>query len=147
MGTLPTPHTIANIDYSVPGLIQLNVTASSITWTGAINTTWDVGTAVNTGGTFNWTIANSTTNFVTGDSVTFDDTATTGGGTGPVSVALGITVSPSSMTFANLNRAYTVSGAGNITGTGGLYITNGGSGNYGDRQYLFRRYFLETRGN
>ena len=116
IGSLPTSRTIASLDYSTAGLIQLNVISSAIKWSGAVNSTWDVGTAINTGGTFNWTSKGNATNFFTGDSVVFDDTASTGGGTGPVTVSLGVSVTPGTVRFANTTRAYTLSGTGSITG-------------------------------
>ena len=129
ISSLPTARTAAHIDYSTPGLIQLNVTGQdSIKWTGNINNIWDVGTSVNTGGTFNWK-TNSTsaaTNFVSGDAVIFDDTASTGGGTGPVAVTLNVTVTPASVTFNNSSRAYTIGGTGSISGGTSIVISGGG---------------------
>ena len=130
---LPTPHTVASIDYSnynsgaSTGLIQLNVTAGgSITWTGSISANWDVGSSVGSGGTNNWTWNGpaTATNFVNGDYVIFDNSAS---GTGAVGVSLAVTASPQSVVFNNgVSRAYTISGAGSIGGSGSVSITGGG---------------------
>ncbi len=127
---LPSSRAVATIDYSTPGLIQLNVTSTqSIKWSGAVNTVWDVGAAINSGGTFNWTVGGIATNFVTKDAVVFDDTASTGGGAGPVAVNLpsGTSVMPSTVNFTNTNRTYTVSGTGQIAGAARLFINGGGT--------------------
>ena len=117
LGNLPTARTVASIDYtSVTGLIQLNVTSlNGITWTGSVNSNWDTGI------TSNWQINSVATTFTANDAVLFNDTASTG------SVSLAVAVLPASVTFANTNTAYTVSGAGSIGGTGAVYITSGGA--------------------
>ena len=115
LGSLPTARTAAVLDFSTAGLIQLNVTGNdSIIWTGVSSTNWDVGSAVGTGGTFNWKTksTSSTTNFIQGDSVIFDDSSLSTAVT-PGVVTLTQTVKPSSVTFNNSTAlAYTLSGTG-----------------------------------
>lgn len=126
LGSLPGPRVAAAIDYSTSGLIQINVTSTgAIKWTGVVNSTWDTGTVINQvgNGTFNWQINASATNFVTNDAVIFDDTAN---GAGAVAVTIPLAVSPTSATFANTNRAYTIAGAA-IAGAGPVVVSGGGT--------------------
>ena len=60
-------------------------------WAGSISAIWDAGSAVDVGGTFNWSVGSSATNFVAGDQVIFDDTASAG------SVSLASQISPGSV--------------------------------------------------
>lgn len=86
--------------------------AASITWTGAVDPAWDIGT------TANWT---GGATFQNGDLVTFDDTAT-----GATTVAItGSGVMPGSVTVNNTSRTYSL-GGGAIDGTGGLTKTGSG---------------------
>jgi autotransporter-associated beta strand protein len=117
LGTLPTPRTAGNLDFSTPGQIKLNITGiDTLVWTGSVSADWDVGTAVNTGGTMNWKTAsnNAPTNFVTGDVVAFTDTASA------FAVNITTAVQPSGLTVNNSTNTYTFSGPGSITGTVGL---------------------------
>ncbi len=110
------------------GLIQLNVVSSgAIKWIGNVNSNWDVGTAVGTGGTFNWQLVGGTgsTNFFTGDKAVFDDTAS---GTGAVSVTVAAAVQPSSVTFNNSTRAYTLTGTSTNLISGAATLSVLGSG-------------------
>jgi autotransporter-associated beta strand protein len=116
IGTLPTPRTAGNLDYSTPGQIKLTITGiDSLVWTGAVSGDWDAGTAVNVGGTQNWKLASNgnATNFVTGDRIAFDDTSAvkTINLTGAVQPA-GVTVTTGS--------TYTFQGPGAVTGTTAL---------------------------
>lgn len=86
------------------------VEAATVTWTGAVNGTWDTTTA-------NWTGDAST--FTTGDTVTFSDSASTGSIT-----VVGGGVSPATTSVTNDALAYTING--NVAGSGGL--TKSGSG-------------------
>ena len=98
------------------GLISLNVTGTdSIVWTGVNSTNWDAGTAINVGGTINWALKSNsltTTNFVAGDSVIFDDSSS--GAVTPGTVTLNQVVQPASVTFNNNLIPYTLSGTGSI---------------------------------
>lgn len=99
------------VDNSFASTVDLQYTGGAITWKGNVTGDWDINT------TANWVLDadNSATNFLQGDTVTFDDTATTG------SVTLGAAASPLGISFENETLAYTLSGAGgSITGTGGI---------------------------
>ncbi|MCW1925772.1 autotransporter-associated beta strand repeat-containing protein [Luteolibacter arcticus] len=90
--------------------IELEYTGGTLTWKGG-NGTWDLNT------TANWTIGAATTTFLAGDTVLFDDSATTG------SVTLAETLSPNGLTIDNDTLAYTLSG-GTIAG-GGTFTKQG----------------------
>lgn len=87
--------------------------ASSITWTGSVNYTWDVAK------TTNWNNAGFTDIFVNGDSVNFDDS----------SLRATATINDSiSVSAINVNsiKNYTFSGTGAIKGNTSLYKTGTG---------------------
>ncbi len=126
VGNLPVGHSMANLDYSIPGLIRLDITqigGGAITWAGAVNTTWDQGTAVNVGGTQNWQIAGAATNSIAGDAVVFDDSASPS----KTTITLAQNVSPSSVTFNNSVNNYTLQGSFAIAGTTGLTMNGSGT--------------------
>lgn len=80
----------------------ITVSGTNLTWTAATDSVWDIAT------TSNWQLADTTpVTFENGDSVTFDDTASSGAVT-----LSGVTISPDSITFANNSLAYTISGDG-----------------------------------
>ena len=73
---------IGNLVYNTAAKsIDLSITdQNQILWNGAVDGTWDAGTGVNLGGTFNWiekanTAGAVATNYFAGDKVAFDDTA------------------------------------------------------------------------
>jgi autotransporter-associated beta strand protein len=68
----------------------------------------------------NWNLASNgaTTDFLTGDTAVFDDTAGSLGGT--LSVNVNANVAPTSVTFNNLHYNYTLSGTGAITDNGAV---------------------------
>jgi autotransporter-associated beta strand protein len=90
-------------------------TTNTLIWSGAVNGVWDIGT------TTNWTIGGAGAVFTNNAGVQFDDTA---GGTTAVTLNTG--VSASSVTFANSNKNYSISGSGSIGGSAALY--KGGTG-------------------
>ncbi|MDB5294286.1 MAG: Extracellular serine protease precursor, partial [Phycisphaerales bacterium] len=97
--------------------IDLNITGSdTIKWNGNATVNWDVGTAVNAGGTQNFKLASTSaaTNFVQNDAVAFDDTAT-----GPAGTAVSLTtqLQPAAVTVSNAAKAYTFQGPGSLTGS------------------------------
>ncbi len=103
---------------NIGSMIQMNVTGfDSPKWTGAVNSVWDINA------TANWQlIAQGTpTTYLQGDSVLFDDTAT-----GTTNITLSTVVTPAATTFNNNNLTYTISGSGQIGGSGAL--TQNGSG-------------------
>ncbi len=83
-------------------------------WNGAPNGNWDTTT-------LNWTVSGAPTNYAnittsgTGDSVTFDDTAT-----GTTNVVLTTTLSPASILVDDTSENYLFSGSGKLTGATGL---------------------------
>jgi autotransporter-associated beta strand protein len=85
--------------------IELQYTGGTVTWKGG-NGTWDLNT------TANWDLGGTTTTFLAGDAVLFNDTASTG------AVTVTGSVSPSGLTIDNNTLAYTLSGSGTIAGTG-----------------------------
>jgi len=97
------------------GAIELVLGTSALhTWTGATNSNWNLGVPGN------WTPSN----YVNGEDVLFNDTATNfnvvlDNANGPLS--------PSSVTFNNSANNYNLSGAGSITGTTGLFKNGTGT--------------------
>jgi autotransporter-associated beta strand protein len=94
-------------------LIDLVVAPATVTltWDGTVNGNWDIG------GTANWkTGAFYTQSGGVGPIVNFDDTAT-----GPyTAIILNTTVTPFTVTVNNSSLPYSISGSGQITGSGGL---------------------------
>jgi autotransporter-associated beta strand protein len=116
--------TAGSLDYATAGQINAVITGTdTIKWGGQVNGTWDVGTAANVGGTNNWRLvsSNAATNFISTDTVTFDDSAS-----GNFGVTIGGTVLPFGVTVNNSANDYTFTGAGGIGGTGTL--TKSGTG-------------------
>lgn len=105
LGSLP-PRTNAHLDFSTMGVIDYNVTSiDHPVWTGSASSTWSTAAIANPK---NWKLAISggATDFLTGDSVEFNDTAHTGA----VQISAA-NVQPGSVTFNNNSLAYTISGA------------------------------------
>ncbi len=119
LGTLPNPRAIASL-INTGSSIELSVTGTdSPKWTGAVNNVWDINT------TANWQLISrgTSTTYLQGDAVTFDNSAA-----GPTNVSLSAAVTPSSVTFNNSSKAYSVSGAGSIGGaTTPLTVMGGGA--------------------
>ena len=92
------------------GMIDYVVAGDSPYWTGATDGAWDTSSA-------NWKLitAGTTTQYISNDTVLFNDNAT---GTTTVSVASN--VSPASVAFANSSKNYTLTGAAGIAGSTGL---------------------------
>jgi fibronectin-binding autotransporter adhesin len=89
-------------------------------WTGANSSQWVGGN--------NWkrSDTNATTDFLPGDTVVFDDSAGTAGGTTNVTIS-GSSVSPRAVTFNNNSFNYSVSGAFGITGSGVVILNGSGA--------------------
>jgi fibronectin-binding autotransporter adhesin len=127
-GTFPgstytfTPRTSGTINNNGTNALLLNVTADKPVWTGLDSGQWKVGS---TGANSNWKLvtAGTPTDYIEGDAVLFDDSAT---GTLAIDISAA-NVSPTSVTFNNLTNTYTVSSGGGfgIAGTG-LMVKNGG---------------------
>jgi autotransporter-associated beta strand protein len=90
--------------------------AASLTWNNTGGTgdgmTWDVGTNQN------WNNGSGPATYSDGSDVTFDDNNVNN-----YAVALNTPVSPGSVTFANNNAPYTISGTGSIGGAGSLTMS------------------------
>ena len=116
LGTLPAG-TTANL-VTNGGFIKLNVTvATPLVWKGNVSTNWDIAT------TANWTQGASATTYADGQTVQFNDTATTG------NVNLSANVTPAGVLVTNNSLAYTFNSASGsaITGTAGLTKQGGGT--------------------
>ena len=103
------------------GYIDLNWLIDFAVWSGAGNGTWDTVTQ----SPKNWVLNSnsSATDFLAGDTPLFNDSATNTtvniNGTG--------NVSPGLVTFANLNKSYTLQGNYGIAGGASLLINGGGA--------------------
>ena len=132
VGTVGTNYTLGNVPARLSGAtLQINgnsLVLSAVgtfpltnpTWTGAINSTWDVA------GTSNWKIGAqiapfNATKFYTADAITFDDTATS------FAPVLNATALPSSVTFSNATNTYNLTGTGKISGTTSVVLTGAGT--------------------
>ena len=109
------PNVLVSVDDSIPNEIDLLVTsfAGSLTWQGdgSLNR-WDGGVSAN------WLNGSTNSVFVTGDSVTFDDSATN------QTVSLMGSLLPGLVTVSSSSH-YTFTGSGTLNGATGL-IKNGG---------------------
>jgi autotransporter-associated beta strand protein len=118
LGTLGG-RTIASLVYNTANTsIDLNVQGSDSTlWNGNVSPNWDVGTAIDLDGTKNFRLASTSaaTNFVAGDRVVFDDTAT-----GATTINLAAVAQPASVVVNNSTLNYTFQGTGSIAGATGL---------------------------
>jgi len=115
LASLPTRVT-GNLVYDAAATkIDLEITGTGqVKWRGTTSTSWDSGTAIDVGGTANWldTSTATPTNFVTGDRVLFDDTASAG------AVSLAAVQDAAEVTVDNTSLAYTFAGPGSLGGTG-----------------------------
>ena len=110
LGSLPSGVS-ANLVDDEAGTVTLNITSISFPkWTGAFDGNWDTSTQ-------NWIdqLSSNPSNYVQGAPVLFDDTAT-----GTTTVALVGTLTPGDVKFENNTFAYTLNGAGKISGSTGL---------------------------
>ena len=123
LGTLPNPRIVATLNNNTTDTrIELNISAvDAPKWSGANNSLW---TTAAIGGAKNWNlvVASGTTDYIAGDNVLFDDTATAN-----TTVDVAENVAPTSVVFDNTSaKNYTLSGAFAITGTTGLVKTKNG---------------------
>lgn len=122
-GTVPNLGARQSASLSNPaGFVALTISGDLPVWTGAQNGNWTTNVV---GGASNWKLQSggTATDFITGDVVVFDDTAT-GATTVNISTA---NVSPASTTFNNSNRDYTISSGGGFGIASGSLIKNGSS--------------------
>ena len=114
LNPLPTGFTGTLVDNYAANEIDLQITAGiigpdlgSVVWGGGVNNHWDTTS-------LNWTNGALTTWYGDTDWVTFNDLGATN------NVVLATTVSPGSVAVSNSVLNYTISGAGDIAGLGGL---------------------------
>ena len=89
-------------------------TLDSLTWAGTPdNASWNASAT-------NWLASGSAATFATGDSVTFDDSATSTG------VDVATPLNASRVAFANATKAYTLQGSGSIVAVAGMTKTGAG---------------------
>ena len=103
------------------GFIAIDIEGDLPDWTGAQNGNW---TTTPIGGASNWKLqtAGTPTDFITGDTVLFDDSVSTG------TTAINISdanVNPTSVTFNNSAKNYTLSSTGSFGISSGLVLKNG----------------------
>jgi autotransporter-associated beta strand protein len=93
-------------------ILTINSISPVYQWTGATNTLWDSSPA-----NVNWTKSSLATAYSDAPNydAIFDDSAT-----GSTAIDIAATVSPKSTTIDATAKTYTLSGAGKISGTGGL---------------------------
>ncbi len=104
-----------------PGEIDLVVAGDVPTWTGAFSSEWSVNSIPSPQ---NWklTTGGGGTDYIQGDNVFFDDSATT------TTVAItAADVNPTSTTFNNITKTYTLAGPFAIAGSGFVLKNNAGT--------------------
>ena len=105
---------------STPGFIDLTVSGDNPHWTGALNGNW---TTAALGSPKNWAVLSTPTDYIDGDQVLFDDTAT---GTTTVSIS-DANVNPAGITFGNNGLPYTVNGPFAIAGIAAVQMLGTGT--------------------
>jgi fibronectin-binding autotransporter adhesin len=111
-----TPRQFATLG-TPTGYITLNITgADNIKWTGAQNSDWTTATIPDP---YNWSVTSGDPQFLTGDSVLFNDDATR------VTVDITENVNPTGVTFNNNSKDYTISSTGGFGITSGTLIKSG----------------------
>ena len=102
--------------------IGIQISGDAPKWTGLDNDNWVVGS---TGASDNWKLitGSTATDYLQGDSVTFDDSATIAHNSVNISAA---NVSPTATTFNNSSVSYTVGGSFGIA-SGTLSVNGGGT--------------------
>ena len=109
------PHTFALGAGKLTLTIPVTRAPGNVTWTGTVSGVWDLA------GSANWRLGGSPEVFVSGDSVTFDET----GSTRP-SITLDQSVSMGGMSVSGAG-SYSIGGTGSIGGVGGLAKSGAGT--------------------
>lgn len=119
-GTYPitcTVNTLAAPNYSFTAVNGTLFIVSNLIWAAGTGT-WDINTSAH------WkTPSGAAIPYMDGRSALFDDSAT---GTGPYTVTLNTSVLPTDVTVNNPTQNYTLTGSGQIGGSGGLLKRGGG---------------------
>ncbi|MGA2799690.1 MAG: autotransporter-associated beta strand repeat-containing protein [Thermoguttaceae bacterium] len=118
LGTLPGRMNASLVYNTGSNEIDLNVQSTDYpVWTGASGADWNKTAS-------NWDLASnsSATNYIDGDNVVFDDTATKN-----YDINLPDTIQPTYTTANNSSHNYTFNGSGSIAGSGGLLKTGTGT--------------------
>jgi len=116
-GSLPNG-VVASLNDNGAGLVSLTITSVALPyWDGTVDNVWNTSTTVK-----NWInlVGGAASGFVNGNPALFNDSAAGVGGT---SVSIPGTVIPSGVTVDTSVLEYSFSGAGKISGTGGLTKT------------------------
>jgi autotransporter-associated beta strand protein len=121
LGSAPSPPglVLSLVNNPANGSVDLLAAPAApiLTWEGTVSGVWDIG------GTANWENgAYYTETGGAGPIATFDDTAS-----GTTAITLNTTVSPTGVTVSNANLTYSISGAGQIAGNGGLLKEGSGT--------------------
>jgi fibronectin-binding autotransporter adhesin len=125
LGSLPPGVGATLNDTGAKLQLVVSTANTSLLWRGNVSSTWDI----NNSGNATWLgLPNSVSAYYVqsaqgGVPVTFDDTAT-----GSTAITLGVAVTPSSVTLSNNSAAYSITGAGSISGSIG--ITKNGTGTF-----------------
>jgi autotransporter-associated beta strand protein len=114
--TLGTYSITASYGGSTSLSVEQSVVPGLDVWTGASSGLWDILT------TTNWQAVGVPAKYYDGDAVQFDDSAT-----GSAAISLGVTVNPLSVVVSNQSKAYSLSGAGSISGAASLLKTGTGT--------------------
>ena len=117
LGSLPNG-VVASLNDNGAGLVSLTITSVALPyWDGTVDNEWTTSTTVK-----NWInlVGGAASGFANGNPALFNDSAAGVGGT---SVSIPGTVIPSGVTVDTSVLEYSFSGAGKISGTGGLTKT------------------------
>ncbi len=117
------PRTSGTLVNNGANAVLLNVTGDRPVWSGGDSGNWVVGS---TGANGNWKLqtAATATDYIEGDNVLFDDSAT-----GPTAVTINTaSVSPAALVFNNSAKNYTITSGGGFGIAGGASLTKNGTG-------------------
>lgn len=113
---------VQNSDSAPLHVLSLEITSlGTVNWNGNVSSVWDTGTAPDVGGVANWISNSASTNFVAGDSVIFDESATS------YTVAInGADVNPGAVLIDPLGVDYVFTGTHGISGSCALTKSSSG---------------------